>query len=296
MPAHLLLVLPFAALAALGDTSRIAWTRDYVKAQAEARERRQPLLFQFRGENCGLTSVPGQTDEKGRPAHDTQLSPCDLMQADVWESPAVVEAAERFQAVLADGGDRTLQTRYQVVRHPTLLVADPWGTEVFRMTGYVPREQVSRALQAVPSDFAALEKWSLTLRENSQDFAALFEAARFYEGTGLRQVSERLYEAALSSPSARSDLDRRRKATVARGVNLMRMEKFEEAARLFAKELEAAPTGPESDALLYGLMTAELQAGRHKEAETAYGELQKRFAGSAYTARAKQVLESSAKK
>src|SRR5436305_1123037 len=75
------------------------------------------------------------------------------------------------------------------------------------------------------------------LKANGTDFGALVSAAQFYDASGLPQVTERLYAAALASPGA-SDVAARRQAVIARGLNLIgRMNRAEEAAALFEKEI-----------------------------------------------------------
>ena len=55
-------------------------------------------------------------------------------------------------------------------------------------------------------------------------------------------------------------------------------------------EWTAGPADPGSDALLLGLVNARLTQGKRKEAEAAVKRLEEKFAGSPYTARARQNL------
>jgi hypothetical protein len=293
-------MLPFLAATALAAGSSVAWTRDYTKAFADAEEQRRPVLLFFR-DNCGGGSVPTNPLDVHVPAargaatggpieHQEGLSPCDRMQDDVWENPAVVPLAERFLPVVLDGGDATLQTRYQAVRMPTTLILDPWGNEIFRVTGYLDREKMARVLQAIPRDFAGLATAGRVLKENPADFGALVSAAQFYDAAGLPQVTEHFYAAALGSPGT-TDVVARRQAVIGRGLNLMaRLNRGDEAADLFEKEIAAAPEGPGTDALMLGLVNARLMQGRRKEAEAEAKALEQRYARSPYTARAKQLL------
>ena len=287
VPASLLAVL---AMAGPG----VAWTRDYTRAFADAEEQRRPMLLFFRTE-CGGGNAQQNPIVTGPIQHQEGLSDCDLMQHDVWESPDTLKAVERYVPVIVDGGDRTLQVRYQAVRMPTTLVTDPWGNEIFRTSGYISRDKMIRILEAVPRDFTPLAPAGQTLKANPTDFGALVSAARFYEGAGLPQVSDRLYAAALAAPGA-TDVPARRQAVISRGLILMaRLNRAEEAASLFEKELAAAPDGPGSDALLLGLVNARLTQGKRKEAEAAIKQMESRFAASPYTARAKENLAASRK-
>ena len=161
------------------------------------------------------------------------------MQQDVWESEAVTTAAERFTPIVVDGGDRTLQVRYQVVRTPTTLVTDPWGNEVLRVSGYYERAKVLRLMGAVPTDFAALAQSGPALRANGSDFAALTAVAAFYQEQRLPQVVERLYSLALNGPRSSVPLQTWRQAVIARGLNLL--------AGLNNAEAAAAVENPDPD-------------------------------------------------
>jgi hypothetical protein len=282
-----------ATLLAAGPA--IPWTQDYTKAFADAEEQRRPLLLFFRY-NCDSAHAPINPIAVGGPIeHQEGLSPCERMQEDVWENAAIITAAERYLPVIVDSGDQTLQVRYQAVRMPTTLVTDPWGNEVFRSTGYLERDKMARILGALPRDFTPLAPAGQTLKANPTDFGALVSAARFYEGAGLPQVSDRLYAAALAAPGA-TDVAARRQAVISRGLILMsRLNRAEEAASLFEKELAAAPDGPGSDALLLGLVNARLTQGKRKEAEAAVKQMESRFAASPYTARAKENLAAARK-
>jgi hypothetical protein len=282
------MLAPLMALLAMAGPG-LSWTRDYTRAFADAEEQGRPVLLFFRTE-CGGGNTPQNPIVTGRVEHQEGLSDCDLMQQDVWESEEIVKAAQRYIPVVLDGGDRTLQVRYQAVRMPTTVITDPWGNEVFRTSGYIPRARMIRILEAVPRDYADLAAAGRTLKGNPTDFGALVAAARFYEGTGLPQVSERLYAQALGAPGT-ADIVARRQAVVSRGLNLMtRLNQPGEAAGLFEKELAAEPDGPGSDALLLGLVNARLVQGQRREAEAAVKQMEQRYPASPYTARAKQNL------
>jgi hypothetical protein len=278
---------------------KLSWSRDNGQAFIQAEERGAPVLIQFRGQNCGGRSTPGATEDRGgtgmaggisRPQHATELTDCDLMQQEVWESARIARAAERYLSVLADSGDQTLNVKYQVVVNPTTLITDPWGNEVFRVAGYLDPDKVERILNAVPKDFSALAPSARALRQDGSDPKALLGAAGYYESQGLRQVSERLYDKAASAPTVSADPVARRQVVIARGLNLLLMGRDKDAAGAFQKELDKDPTGAGSDALLLGLVNAHLQGGRRREAETAVKALEKSFPESRYTARARENL------
>jgi hypothetical protein len=286
------------ALAALlaASAAGVPWTRDYTVAFADAEEKRRPVLLFFRAD-CGGGNRPQNPVEVGGPIeHQEGLSDCDLMQQDVWENADVARAAERYVPVVVDGGDRTLQVRYQAVRMPTTLVTDPWGTELLRTSGYIPRDKVLRILEALPRDFAPVAAAGLALKSHPADLAASVTAAHFYETAGVPQVAERLYARALAGPRP-AEATEWRQAVIARGLNMMvRLGSSTDAATLFEKELAEAPHAAGADALLLGIVNARLQDGRRKEAEAAYHRLAQEFPASPYAARAKENLAATARK
>lgn len=214
--------------------------------------------------------------------------------------PDVVAATARFVPVLSDEGllpgakidpqDRNLNRRYQVATFPTVLFADPWGNETIRLVGRVPKDAFLQVVKAIPEDFAPIEKASRLLRENPESALALVASAAFYQDRGLLPVSERLFERALGMSELTADVASRRQVVIARGMNLMRMDKAVEAARLFERTLAEAPDGPAGDALLFGWLAALLQRGSAKEARSVFADLEKRYPASPYTAKAKQNL------
>jgi hypothetical protein len=61
-----------------------------------------------------------------------------------------------------------------------------------------------------------------------------------------------------------------------------------------AGEAAKTPDGPSSDAVLLGLLLAQLQSGKRGDAERTLGELERRFPGSAYTEKGRQHLRGAA--
>ena len=276
-------------VSALADKPAIPWRNDEPQALADAEAQGKVVLIQFRTA-CGRVSTPNEADEIGRSVHMSEKPDCDLMVEDVWSHPDVMVAAQRFVPILTgDMGQAKLNTRYGVSR-PTTVFADPWGNEIVKLVGYIPRDRMLRVMLAMPRDFGPLRNAALALRQDRTHFAALVAAASFYETGGLREFADRYYQAAQASPDTRADSATRRGAAIARGMNLMQMGKHGEAADLFADTLKQAPDGPMAEALLLGQVMAEVQRGRKKDAQRALEELKRRFPDSPYTAKAREQL------
>ena len=276
------------------------WTRDYTRAFADAEEQRRPLLLFFRERLRRAATGPQNPIAAGGPIEHQEglvrLRP--HAAGRLGERRTSSRPPSASLPVLVDGGDRTLQVRYQAVRMPTTLVTDPWGNEVFRASGYfAARQDAAQILAAVPADFAPLAAAGTDPEgATPRTSRALVAAAQFYEGAGLPQVGERLYASALAAPAAGDAVARGGRRVISRGLNLMaRLNRAGGGGRAVREGAGRRPRRPGSDALLLGLVNARLSQGRRKEAEAALKQMEAKFAASPYTARARENLAAAKK-
>ena len=260
----LLVELILASALASADRPAIPWRLDSPQAFADAEAQGKPALLRFLT-GCTRAANPGATDELGRSVHGSDTPDCDLMEQDLWSHPDVIAVVQRFVPVqTGQMSDQTLNVRYNVVK-PTIVFTDPWGNEIVKLVGYIPRDRLLRILGAIPTDFTRLRGAALALRQDREHFAALAAAASFYEAAGLREFADRYYQQAQASPDTRADATARRTTVIAQGMNLMQMGKHAEAADVFARELRQVPDGPLADALLLGQVMARCSgAGRKR--------------------------------
>src|SRR5262249_58253226 len=107
------------------------------------------------------------------------------MEADVLSQPDVVAAAARFAPLLVEQSmdpnvdERSLERRYKVYTIPTVLFADPWGNEIVRLVGLVPRDKFLGVLKAMPADFGPLDAAAKVLRDDAGNGPALASAPAF---------------------------------------------------------------------------------------------------------------------
>ena len=144
-------------LAAAG--SGVSWTRDYTQGLRErggAAAAPAPLLPQRTAAAATVRRTP--SSRKARSSTRRGSPPATSCSTTSGRTTRSSRPRDRFSPVVIDGGDQTLQVRYQVVRTPTTLVTDPWGNEILRVSGYYERARMLRLLGAVPTDFAALSE------------------------------------------------------------------------------------------------------------------------------------------
>lgn len=280
-----------ALLAAPTAPPKLQWHRALGKALQEAQELHRPVLFYFDRGNCGYAPGLGQVDALGIPAHGETLNDCERFERDVWSDREVTAEAARFTLLLPTEELDAVRRRYLVSTVPSVLFTDPWGNEVIRVAGYTLRDAFLKVMQAIPSDFSALERWGSSLAREGDSAPALAGAARFYLGTGLGVVSERYYERAMALPALARDTRQRREIVIARGVNLLKLQRPDDAFRALDSELAKEVDGPGSDLLLLGMVMARLQSGQRAEAEHAYATLREKYPTSAATARAAEHIK-----
>jgi hypothetical protein len=100
-----------------------------------------------------------------------------------------------------------------------------------------------------------------------------------------------LYERAMALPALAGDTRQRREIVIARGVNLLKLQRPDDAFRALDSELAKEADGPGSDLLLLGMVMARLQSGQRAEAGHAYATLREEYPTSAATARAAEHIK-----
>jgi thiol-disulfide isomerase/thioredoxin len=95
----------------------VAFLHDFSEAEARARQEGKALFIDFETTWCG---------------------PCKIMDEWVYTADQVVDASTRVIAVKVDGDDHPeLKERFGVSGFPTMIILDPVGEELRRLSGYV---------------------------------------------------------------------------------------------------------------------------------------------------------------
>lgn len=290
-------IVLFAVVATLAPAAlpaaNVPWGSDLEAAFRTAAETGRPVLVHVTANPCGYKAPIGNPG-------DVHVTDCEKLELDTLATPAFVEAAARFvpivanQAARVSGPDgaagRDLFREWRIATVPTLLIADPWGNEVIRMVGPTPPQQAVRVLNAIPGDFRPLRAAGEALRQDPARLDALLAAAAFYEGAGLGVVAERYYERASLVPAAKEDTAARRPLVIARGLNLLRLGRPKDAAKLFEDEAGRGAEGPQADVVLFGWAMASLAGGDKPKAQKIAADLSRRFPDSAYAKRMQENL------
>jgi thiol-disulfide isomerase/thioredoxin len=270
-----LAVVVLAALAA-GPARGVdapAWTSDFDKALAEARQSHRAVLVDFSAGWC---------------------APCKMMDRDLWSRPDVIELTRKVIAVRLDyDRQRGLASKQGVVGIPAVVVLDPWGRALARSTGYGDGsvKQIKNLLTLLPADFADAAPWVERVEKSSKDFEALRWLGQFYGRRNFWVVSDSYYERALKCAEADKDAALRADVEVASGWNLLHVGEFKKARKRFETALAGGAKFAGEDTALFGLVMVELMQGHRAEAEKFFARLAAAYPDAESTRVAKGQLE-----
>ena len=249
----------------------IEWRTRLDKAMDLARQDGKPLLLDFTASWC--------------PA-------CREMERRLWSRPDVVTLSDKFVCVKVDV-DRSpeLAQRYRTQALPTLVVSDPWGTEIARRQGFGAPEEYLTLFRAMPGDFSELAPLQARLDASRHDPEALRQIGIAYQKMNLYQASTEFLEKALKTSEVRSQPEVLAEVLTLIGWNSLKMGNLDSAKKSFERCLKEVPTHGSLDVTLYGLFFAHLSAGERQEAEPLLQRLDSCCPTSRLTARAHADLK-----
>ena len=181
--------------------------------------------------------------------------------------------------------------RYRAEALPTLVLSDPWGTEVARREGFGGPDEYLTLLKAMPGDFSEAGPWQARVAANRHDLEALRQIGIAYQKMKLFQASTVFLKKALATKEVRSRPEVLAEALTLIGWNSLRMGDLASAKKSFERCLKEVPTHDSLDATLYGLFFAHLSAGEREEAEPLLQRLDSCCPTSPLTARAHTDLK-----
>lgn len=224
----------------------VEWQRDLDRGMAAAREEAKPVLIDFWATWC---------------------HPCREMDVRLWSRPEVVALSRKFVCIRVDvDASEGVARRFRADALPTLVVTDPWGTEIARRQGFSTAEDYVGLFKAVPAEFAMVAPWYARVAENRHDLDALTQIARFYFRAGIYHTSREFYKRALATPEA----DRRPEVKVdlktAVGWSNLKAGNVRQARKDFERCLKDCPGGLGIEVALYGFLSAHLAAGDRDKA------------------------------
>jgi thiol-disulfide isomerase/thioredoxin len=255
-----------------GTAAGIVWLTNHDKALVAARQESKPILVDFWATWC---------------------QPCRQMEAMLWSRQDVVALTSRFVCLRVDvDRDEVTAHRYRTEALPTIILADPWGTELARREGFGRPDEYIALLKAMPTDFRELAPWHERLAANSRDAEALRQAGLAYHRLKLFDTSTEFLQKALASKEVKASPDMRGESLTIIGWNHLKKGDLKQARKSFERCLEEVPTHRALDVTLYGLLAVDVVAGQRDKAQALLVRLESCCPDSPFTGRARKDLAS----
>ncbi|MBI2817061.1 MAG: thioredoxin family protein [Acidobacteria bacterium] len=219
------LALTAAPSLTAGDgADAVHWYSDIQQASAAAREANRPMILDFWADWCAA---------------------CRVMEAEVYTSSDFAAATQRLIPVRIDFDKKQdLARKYNITALPMILFTDSYGTELFRLRGYVSAKMFLDVVRALPADVSEFNRLTRILAEGKNNFKALKSMGDNLRTAGLFLASNDYYSKALQRNDARSNATARAAILTEMGSNYLQLKQAKQAADTFEKCLKEFPASP----------------------------------------------------
>ena len=257
---HLTLIIPALMMPAAPAAAQPSW-KDSVPLAPAVKAARTRLLIKVTTTWCGAVSQSCRELDSALQESDVQRR----------------LAAYHLLAYDAEQGEgKSVARRYNVVIFPTLLVMDRRGKELDRLTGHLPRQELTRWLQQAASGAGSLSRLTARLAARPRDMALRLRigtewALRGQKARAVEQLNRVISAAGADGVPSRVATAAQvlaARAMLARGQLLeLRSLKNHQAAMGTLRALRVRfPTSPEASRAVYPLARAMHGIGRTRAA------------------------------
>lgn len=271
-----LAALPLAALAlslapasvrADDEESTVEWLESYAEAATTARDADSPLLFKFYSGWC---------------PH------CVRMDKTTWRDEKVGELAESFVAAKVNSDvEKVPVKRYSLTGYPTVIIAEPGGEQVLRLSGYKDARVIAAYLGAYLDNAEGIHEAFRRLREDRDDAAAQYELGEFYSRVGLHAEAAERFEKAVGS----ADPTLSAQAAARGALSLVEMDEAKAASKLLKRSAQSPPAAAAPVVLLARART-EAALGNTESARAALTMLLENHSDTSEAESGRALLES----
>ncbi len=249
----------------------INWITEYPEGMKLAEEHEKPALIFF---------------------HAPWSQPSKWMIKDVWEKPDIIVSSAKYICISINVDTNHYETHFKVKTFPTVIIADFWGNEIFRRTGFISADELLPLMKIFPSSISAITVLKKIIEIDSQDIVALNKMAQLYSKMHVWNISSDYYKEVLKLKDIHLDEELKDIVILNLAMNQLWMREYEEAERALEEELKEYPKGKSTEKILYGIFVAKIGQRKIDEAEKILKKLKSKYPDSKMTQQAEKILES----
>ena len=220
----------------------IPWRTNVRTASAAAVPANKPMLIEFWAVWC---------------------PPCKVMDEEVYTNAAVKEMMTKVLPVRIDvDTQESVVRQYGIASMPTLIFADSYGNELFRFTGNVSADTMTKLLDELPGDVTGINRLMPIIAKEKDNFAALEGLGRELKRVKLFRASNRYYDRAMRVRAPADQAVTRGDILVAMGENHLELKEYRDAEECFTRYLKEFRGGPQEARAARGLARARITSRR----------------------------------
>lgn len=281
MPRPFAIIITFLLVqSSLSQTTR--WHIDYREAERQSFLERKFILLYFDNSTSDLSQ---------------------RVQLEVWNQPSIQKLLANLTCARIDFDhmrksrnlilkdiNYKLFMKYKVLDLPTIIIIDPLGIELVRLTGLHAAKDVENTIRSLPKNVIELFDVLKQLSNSPHNVSLQLAVANVYQKLKMPDVSNKYLEPILGADTINQDSQLSEQVKQLLAINVAAMGKTRTAITLFETQLDEFPNSPSVPLYLYMLTKLYLQDLNDIKARDYLAILQRNYPTNPYTRRAEELF------